>query len=415
MIPDEPGYREFDNMTAVLANRLKSTKPSMILGLVQKSRKLKAEGAPIIDLGIGEPDFLTSDHVKDAAIAAIQANDTKYTVVPGTVALREAIVAKFKRENNLDYNLDEVSVSGGAKQSIYNALMATLSAGDEVIIPAPYWSSYPDMVRVSDGTPVIVDCPQSQDFLISPAQLEAAITPQTKWLMLNSPSNPTGGVYSAERLCALAAVLKRHPHVLVLSDDIYEHLMFDGNQFSSILNIAPDLRDRTVIVNGVSKVFAMTGWRIGYAAGPAHLIKAMNTVQGQCTTHACSISQAAAVAALNGPTDFIAERASKFQSRRDTVVEALNSVTGLSCLNPEGAFYVYPNCAGLIGKRTPDGSLLATDVDVCTWLLVVHHVSCVPGAAFGLSPQFRVSTAASEDDLDVACKRIIAACKTLTD
>lgn len=395
------------------AERLANVKPSMILGLVQKARALAAQGHPVIDLGIGEPDFTTPDHIKDAAIAAIQNNETRYTVVPGTVELRSAIMRKLSRENGLEYPIDQITVSGGAKQVIYNALMATLSPGDEVIIPAPYWSSYPDMVAVAEGTPVIVDCPQSQRFLISPDQLEAAIIPRTKWLMLNSPSNPTGGVYSADQLKELATVLRKHPHVMILSDDIYEHLIFGGQRFVSILDVAPDLIDRVLVVNGVSKVFAMTGWRIGYGAGPKALISAMNTVQGQSCTHACSISQAASIAALDGPTGFIAERAASFQSRRDLVLNALNDLPGLSVLSPEGAFYLYPNCAGLIGMRTAGGTVLGTDIDVCTWLLEQWHVSVVPGAAFGLSPHFRISTAASEADLQDACARIAKAVSTL--
>ncbi|MGC1504663.1 MAG: pyridoxal phosphate-dependent aminotransferase [Sulfitobacter sp.] len=395
------------------AERLTAVRPSMILGLVQKARALAAQGHPVIDLGIGEPDFTTPDHIKQAAIDAINADQTRYTVVPGTMELRNAIIRKLARENRLAYEADQISVSGGAKQVIFNAFMATLSKSDEVIIPAPYWSSYPDMVAVADGTPVIVDCPQSHRFLISPEQLKAAIPPQTKWLMLNSPSNPTGGVYTFAQLEMLADVLCDHPHVMVLSDDIYEHLMFDGHKFVSILDAAPDLIDRVLIVNGVSKVFAMTGWRIGYGAGPKALIAAMNTVQGQSTTHACSISQAASVAALDGPTGFITDRARSFQARRDLVVDALGAVPEFSILEPEGAFYLYPDCSGLIGKQTPNGLVLETDVDVCTWLLEDHHVSVVPGAAFGLSPHLRISTAASETQLKEACDRIAAAAKTL--
>ncbi|MFK5980412.1 MAG: pyridoxal phosphate-dependent aminotransferase [Rhizobiaceae bacterium] len=402
-------------ITHLKANRLNAVQPSMILGLVQKARQLAADGHPVIDLGIGEPDFETPEHIKLAAIDAIRSNETRYTVVPGTPALRNAIIQKLERENGLQYGLNEISVSGGAKQVIYNAMMATLSAGDEVIIPAPYWSSYPDIVAIADGKPVIVNCPQTQDFLISPEQLEAAITLRTKWLFLNSPSNPTGGVYSADHLSALAAVLRRHPQVHILSDDIYEHLMFDGHRFASILNAAPDLQTRTLIVNGVSKVFAMTGWRIGYAAGPKEVIAGMNVVQGQSCTHACSISQAASVAALNGPTDFFAERASRFQERRDVVVSALNAIEGIDCLTPEGAFYVYPNCGGLIGKKTPTGRILKTDGDICDWLLDEHYVSAVPGSAFGLSPHMRISTAASTAELETACKRITAACAELED
>ncbi len=400
-------------MTTPKAQRLTSVRPSMILGLVQKARTLATEGHPVIDLGIGEPDFTTPVHIKQAAIDAIHDDQTRYTVVPGTSELRAAIARKLARENNLTYSVNQISVSGGAKQVIFNALMATLSKGDEVIIPAPYWSSYPDMVAVAEGTPIIVNCPQDQRFLISPDQLEAAITPRTKWLMLNSPSNPTGGIYNADQLAALARVLRDHPHVMVLSDDIYEHLMFDGHNFVSILDAAPDLIDRVLIVNGVSKVFAMTGWRIGYGVGPKSLISGMNTVQGQSTTHACSISQAASVAALDGPTDFIEDRAASFQARRDLVVEALSAVPGLSVLSPEGAFYLYPNCADLIGKRTPDGRILNSDTDICAWLLEEHHVSVVPGVAFGLSPHFRISTAANEEDLHEACARIARAVSSL--
>jgi aspartate aminotransferase len=402
-------------MQNTIAKRLDAVQPSMILALVHKARELAAAGHPIIDLGIGEPDFETPDHVKEAAIEAIRNGETRYTVVPGTPALRSAISQKLKRENRLSYELSQITVSGGAKQIIYNIMMATLSAGDEVIIPAPYWSSYPDIVAIADGTPVIVNCPQSQQFLLSPEQLESAITPRTKWLMLNSPSNPTGGVYHAQHLKALAEVLRRHPQVHVLSDDIYEHLIFDGQLFASILDVAADLKQRTVVVNGVSKVFAMTGWRIGYAAGPLNIISAMNVVQSQCCTHACSISQAASVAALNGPTNFFAERASSFAQRRSIVVDALKAIDGIDCLMPEGAFYVYPDCSGLIGKVTPAGRALKSDIELCTWLLEEHHVSAVPGAAFGLSPHIRISTAASIENLREACARIAAACATLHD
>jgi aspartate aminotransferase len=405
-----------NTMTQILeyrAERLSSVQPSMILSLVQKARELAAKGHPVIDLGIGEPDFTTPDHVKAAAIAAIHDNQTRYTVVPGTLPLRQAISDKLQRENDLRYALNEITVSGGAKNVIFNAMMATVSAGDEVIIPAPYWSSYPDIAAIAEGTPVLVDCPQSQRFLISPEQLEAAITPRTKWLFLNSPSNPTGSVYDADHLQALADVLLRHPQVMILSDDIYEHLMFDGHRFASILTVAPQLRDRVLLVNGVSKVFAMTGWRIGYGAGPSALISAMNVVQGQSCTHACSISQAASVAALNGPTDFFAARAASFQLRRDIVVDAINAAKGLSCISPEGAFYVFPDLSGVIGKTTPDGQLIATDTDFCTWLLDDYFVSAVPGTAFGLSPHMRISTAASESDLHEACLRIALACEQL--
>ncbi len=396
------------------AARLANVRPSMILGLVQKARQLAAQGNPVIDLGIGEPDFTTPDHVKQAAIKAMARDETRYTVAPGTIAMREAVAAKLKRDNGLDYDITDITVGAGCKSIIFNAMMATLSPGDEVIIPAPYWSSYPDMAAMAEGVPIVVNCPQSQRFLISAEQLQEAITPRTRWLMLNSPSNPTGGVYTGAHLERLAEVLRKHPHVKVLSDDIYEHLMFDGHRFKSILDVAPDLKDRVLIVNGLSKAFAMTGWRIGYAAGPSEIIKQMNVVQSQSVTHACSISQAAGVAALNGPTDFFHTRAASFQKRRDIVVAALNSVEGLSCITPEGAFYVYPDCSSVIGKMTPGGVTLASDVDFCTYLLEEHFISTVPGAAFGLSPHFRISTAASEENLTEACTRIAKACALLT-
>jgi aspartate aminotransferase len=401
-------------MQTILSARLSSVQPSMILSLVQKARELATTGHDVIDLGIGEPDFTTPDHIKAAAIAAIRDDDTRYTVVPGTVALREAIIAKLKRDNGLDYAMADITVGGGAKSIIFNAMMASISCGDEVIIPAPYWSSYPDIVAIAEGAPVIVDCPQEQQFLISPEQLAAAITPRTRWLILNSPSNPTGGVYSADHLRALAIVLHQHPHVQVLSDDIYEHLMFGGDKFTTILQVAPTLKDRVLIVNGVSKVFAMTGWRVGYAAGPTDLIRAMNVMQGQSTTHACSISQAASVAALNGPTDFFTNRAQSFEGRRNLVVAAINQCDGLNSLTPGGAFYVYPSCAGVIGNTTPRGRNITSDADFCAYLLEDHFVSTVPGVAFGLSPHLRISTAASEADLIEACKRIQTGCAQLT-
>lgn len=395
------------------ADRLAAVAPSTILGLVAKARALKAEGHPIIDLGIGEPDFKTPDHVKAAAIKAIHDDETRYTVVAGAPALRSSICSKLKRDNALDYTPDDITVSGGAKQVIYNAFMASLSKGDEVIVPAPYWSSYPDMVAIADGTPTLVDCPQEDRFLLTAERLEKAISSRTKWLILNSPSNPTGSAYSKAQLSDIAEVLRRHPHVWVLSDDIYEHLMFEEHRFVSILNLAPDLKPRTLLVNGVSKVFAMTGWRIGYGAGPAPLIAAMNVVQGQSSTHACSISQAASVAALDGPTEFFADRTKSFEHRRNIVVDALNGIDGFSCLRPEGAFYVFPHVGGLISQTTPDGVILTDDTAVSTWLLEQHHLSTVPGAAFGLSPHIRISTAASEEELRSACVRIKAAVGSL--
>lgn len=417
--PTEPPAGNFRTnksaMNEPVAHRLRRVNPSMILGLVQKARQLAAAGRPVIDLGIGEPDFKTPDHVKAAGIDAIQNDVTRYTIVPGITELREAITEKLAMDNSLEYAVNEVSVSGGAKQAIFNAMMATLSPGDEVIIPAPFWSSYPDIVSLCDGVPVVVECSQEQRFLISPDQLGNAIGPRTKWLVINSPSNPTGGVYQADQLRALAEVLDRYPDVYVLSDDIYEHLMFDGNVFTSILNVAPRLRERTLLVNGVSKVFAMTGWRIGYSAGAVDLIRKINTVQGQSTTHACSISQAASVAALKGPRDFIAERANTFRSRRDLVVSRLSDAQGISTIPPEGAFYVYPNCDGVVGKKTPQGKVISSDMDFCAWLLDHHYVSTVPGAAFGLSAHFRISTAACDADLSTACDRIVQACAMLRD
>ena len=400
-------------MTDFTAQRLNSARPSVILGLVQRARQLSEAGHPVIDLGIGEPDFETPAHVKEAAIAAIRNNATKYTVVAGEPKLREVIAGKFLYENSLSYEINEISVSGGAKQAIFNAMMASLSPGDEVIIPAPYWPSYIDIVEMCQGVAVVVDCPQSKNFLITAEQLERVIGENTKWLILNSPSNPTGSVYSPEQLRDLAQVLERHPKAYILSDDIYEHLIFDGNQFVSILNVAPQLRDRTLVVNGVSKVFAMTGWRLGYSAGPKHLIDNINAVQSHSTTHASSISQAAALAALTGPKDFISERSMSFQKRRDIVIAALSEAVNLSMIIPAGAFYAYPNCAGVIGKRSSEGKDIGSDVDFCTWLLESWHVSTVPGTAFGLSPHLRISTAASEESLKTACARIVDAIATL--
>ena len=398
---------------SIVSNNLKRIKPSPTLAVSQKARELKAAGKDVISLGAGEPDFDTPDNIKQAAIRAINEGDTKYTAVDGTPVLKDAIIKKFKRENNLEYQVDQITVGAGGKHVIYNAMVATLNEGDEVVIPAPYWVSYPDIVLLAGGTPVILECDEKQGFKIDVSELEKSITKKTKWIILNSPSNPTGACYSEDDIREIAKVLTKYPHVYILSDDIYEHLMFDGHKFASILNVAPDLRDRTLLVNGVSKAFAMTGWRIGYGAGPVDLIKAMNVVQGQSCTHACSISQAASIAALNGPSDFMADRANSFSRRRDIVVSALNAIVGISCLNPEGAFYVYPNCAGLIGRKTPEGRILTDDQTVCNWLLDVYHVSVVPGVAFGLSPHIRISTAASEDTLREACRRISTACLSL--
>jgi aspartate aminotransferase len=398
---------------AFLADRLDRIKPSPTIAVTMKARELKAQGRDIIGLGAGEPDFDTPENIKQAAIKAINAGDTKYTNVDGTDALKKAIIAKFKRENNLDYKIDQITVGTGGKQVLYNALVATVNPGDEVIIPAPYWVSYPDIVHLAEGTPVAVECGQNHQFKLQPEMLEAAITPKTKWLILNSPSNPTGAAYTAKELKALAEVLLRHPHVWVLTDDMYEHLVYDNFKFATIAEVEPKLYDRTLTMNGVSKSYCMTGWRIGYAGGPASLIKAIAKIQSQSTSNPSSISQAAAVEALNGPQDFIAKHNVSFKERRDMVVEMLNKAPGLHCHKPEGAFYVYPSCAGVIGKTTPEGKKIVTDDDFVTYLLEAEGVAAVQGSAFGLSPHFRISYATSTEALKDACTRIIRACEKL--
>jgi aspartate aminotransferase len=398
---------------SITAQRLARIKPSPTIAVTQKARELQAAGRDVIGLGAGEPDFDTPDNIKEAAYRAIREGQTKYTAVDGTPELKAAIRAKFKRENGLDYALDQITVSNGGKQVLYNAFMATLNPGDEVIVPAPYWVSYPDMAVLAEGTPVFVECPQADGFKLRPEGLERAITARTRWLVLNSPSNPTGAAYTADELKALAAVLRRHPHVLIMVDDMYEHLAYDGFAFTTIAQVAPDLYDRTLTVNGVSKSYAMTGWRIGYAGGPKALIKAMGAMQSQTTSNPSSVSQAAAVEALNGPQDFIRERALVFKDRRDLVVSMLNQASGITCHRPEGAFYVYPSCAGTIGKTTPGGQVLKTDDDFATYLLESEGVAVVQGAAFGLSPFFRISYATSTTLLEDACARIQRACAAL--
>jgi len=398
---------------SIIARRLASIKPSPTIAVTNLARELRAAGRDVIGLGAGEPDFDTPDTIKDAAIAAIRAGQTKYTAVDGTPELKAAVAAKFRRENGLDYRLDEISVGTGGKQIIYNALMATLDPGDEVVVPAPYWVSYPDMVLLAGGTPVFVTCPDQTGFKLRPEDLDAAITPRTKWLILNSPSNPTGAAYSAAELRKLTDVLLRHPQVWLLTDDIYEHLVYDAFRFVTPLAVEPGLRSRCLTMNGVAKAYAMTGWRIGYAGGPTELIKAMAKVQSQSTSNPCSISQAATVAALTGPQDFIAERAAIFRQRRDLVVELLNQARGLRCHRPEGAFYVYPSCAGVIGRRTPDGDELADSEAFARYLLESAGVAVVHGAAFGMDPYFRVSYATSTELLEEACHRIIRACDAL--
>ena len=399
---------------AFLAQSLARVKPSPTIAVTNKARELKAAGHDVIGLGAGEPDFDTPDSIKEAAIRAIHAGDTKYTAVDGTPALKQAIVAKFKRENGLDYAADQISVGSGGKQVIYNALAATLDPGDEVVMPAPYWVSYPDMVLLCGGEPVVVDCPSQAGFKMQPEDLDRAITPRTKWLILNSPNNPTGAAYTREEMQALTDVLVRHPQVHVLTDDMYEHLTYDGFVFTTPAQVEPALYERTLTMNGVSKAYAMTGWRIGYAGGPAALIKAMAKVQSQSTSNPCSISQAAAVAALNGPQDFIAERNAIFEQRRDVVVDRLNRAEGITCHKPEGAFYVYPSCAGCIGRRRPDGKVIETDEDFVTDLREEAGVAVVQGSAFGLAPFFRISYATSTEALEEACARIQKACAALT-
>ena len=398
---------------SIVAQRLSRIKPSPTNVLTGKVAELKREGRDIIGLGAGEPDFDTPNNIKLAAAAAIDAGQTKYTPIPGTLALREAICAKFKRDNGLDYTPDQVIVSCGGKQVIYNAFMATLDPGDEVIVPAPYWVSYPDMVLLAEGTPVFVDGIEENGFKITPEDLEAAITPKTKWVLLNSPSNPTGAAYTREEMKGLTDVLIRHEHVWVMTDDMYEHVVYDDFEFTTPAEIEPGLFDRTITLNGHSKVYAMTGWRVGYGAGPVELIKAMTVVQSQSSTHTSSISQAAAVEALNGPQDFIAPHNEMFKNRRDLVVSMLNQADGITCLTPEGAFYVYPSCAGTIGRTTPDGRKIEKDSDFCAYLLESEGVAVVPGVAFGLEPYFRISYATSDEALEEACKRIQRACGAL--
>ena len=397
-----------------LAPRLDRIKPSPSGAAAQLARDLKSAGRDIINLAVGEPDFETPAHICEAATAAMRRGETRYTTVDGTPELKAAIIAKFKRENGLSYTADQITVANGAKQIIYNAMMATLGPGDEVIVPSPYWVSYTDIVLLAEGVPVVVAGVQNNGFKLRPEDLEAAITPRTKWLLLNSPSNPTGAVYTADELRALGAVVLRHPHVHVMTDDIYEHLLFDGRKFSTIAEVEPRLFDRTLTINGASKAYSMTGWRIGYAGGPHSLIRAMATLMGQSTANPASISQAAAVAALTGPQDFLAEQCAAFQHRRDVVVDLINAVPGLSCHAPEGAFYVFPSCAGLIGMTTPGGKRIKTDQDVVVYLLEAAGVALVHGEAYGMSPYFRLSTATSLELLREACKRIHAACNALT-
>jgi len=398
---------------AFLADALSRVKPSATIAVSQKARELKAKGKDVIGLGAGEPDFDTPDNIKKAAIDAINRGETKYTPVAGIPELRQAIVAKFKRENGLDYKPEQVIVGTGGKQILFNAFMATLNPGDEVIVPAPYWVSYPEMVAINGGTPVFVNTKIEDNFKLTASDLEKAITPKTKWLIFNSPSNPTGSAYTEAELKALTDVLVRHPQVWILTDDMYEHLVYGDFVFTTPAQVEPSLYDRTLTMNGVSKAYAMTGWRIGYAAGPLQLIKAMDMVQGQQTSGACSIAQWAGVEALNGTQDFIPENKKIFQARRDLVVSMLNQATGIHCPTPEGAFYVYPSCAGLIGKKTEAGKVIETDEDFVTELLEAEGVAVVHGSAFGLGPNFRISYATSDELLEEACSRIQRFCASL--
>jgi aspartate aminotransferase len=396
-----------------LSDTLARVKPSPTIAVSNLAAELKAQGKDVIGLGAGEPDFDTPDNIKKAAMAAIDAGKTKYTAPDGIPELKQAICAKFKRDNGLDYTPAQVSVGTGGKQILYNALMATLNPGDEVVIPAPYWVSYPDMVLLAGGEPVIAEAQAQTAYKLTPEQLEAAITPKTKWFIFNSPSNPTGAGYTADELKGLTDVLMRHPHVWVMTDDMYEHLVYDGFEFATPAQVEPALYDRTLTCNGVSKAYAMTGWRIGYAAGPEELIKAMRKIQSQSTSNPCSISQWAAVEALNGPQDYIATNNETFKRRRDLVVGMLNEIEGMSCPVPEGAFYVYPSIAGLIGKTTPGGVTIDSDETFAKARLEDKGVAVVFGGAFGLSPCFRISYATSDENLTNACTRIQEFCAAL--
>ncbi|MCQ3000255.1 aspartate transaminase [Pseudomonas syringae] len=396
-----------------IAARVQRIKPSPSSAAADRANELRRQGKSIINLVVGEPDFDTPKHIREAASAAIENGETRYTLNAGTLELRQAIAAKLARENSLDYPASQVVVTSGAKSAIFNAFAATLGAGDEVLIPAPYWVSYPDMVLACEGEPVTLACPEENGFKLTAEQLRAAITERTRWLLINSPSNPTGASYSAEELRALADVLLDFPDVLVMTDDIYEHIRFDDAPNAHILTVEPALRDRVLVINGVSKTYAMTGWRIGYAAGPADLINAMATLQSQSTSNASSVSQAAAVAALNGDQSFVKESVVVYQQRRDRCLELINAIDGLSCLKPNGAFYLYVNCGALLGKTRPDGNALETDTDVVMYLLESQGVAVVAGTAYGLAPFFRMSIATALETLEEGCSRIATAVAAL--
>ena len=391
---------------SLIADRLSVIKPSPTIAVSTKAAELKAAGRDVIGLGAGEPDFDTPEHVKDAARKAIADGMTKYTAVDGIPPLKEAIVQKFKRENNITCTPAQVSVGTGGKQVLFNALMVSINPGDEVIIPSPYWVSYPDMVLLAGGKPVMIPCPEENNFKLTPQQLEDAITPKTKWLILNSPSNPSGAGYSADELSALAEIIRKNQNIHVLTDDIYEHLIYNDFVFSTMAQVAPDIQERVLTLNGVSKAYCMTGWRIGYATGPAPLIKAMSTLQSQSTSNPNSIAQYAAVAALNGPLDFMKSNLKAFDQRRKLVVNALNNIDGVNCPDPDGAFYVYPSIKNIIGRKTPNGNTISSDSEYVTWLLEDGGVAAVQGVAFGLEPHFRISYATSTEALEDACARI---------
>ncbi len=399
--------------TLHLAHCLASVGVSEILKITERATALRRQGVDLLVLGAGEPDFDTPEHIKEAAIQAIRAGQTKYTVLDGSPALKEAIRRKFARENDLAFAQDEVTASAGAKQVIFNAMMATLDPGDEVIIPAPFWVTYADIVTILGGTPVVLPCREEDGFRLTAEALEAAITPRTRWVMLNSPSNPSGAAYGEEHYRPLLEVLLRHPQVWLMVDDMYEHILYDGFRFVTPAAVEPRLRERTLTINGVSKAYAMTGWRLGYAGGPKALIQAMASVQSQVTSCPCSVSQAAAIAALDGPQDIVRERCELFRQRRDLVVDALNAVPGLSARRPEGAFYVYASCAGVLGRRTPGGELIDSDTAFARYLMDEGGVAVVPGSAFGLAPYFRVSYATSHEVLEEACRRIAEATRRL--
>ncbi|MEQ9184145.1 MAG: pyridoxal phosphate-dependent aminotransferase [Thalassobaculaceae bacterium] len=398
----------------ILAERLSRVKPSPTIAVSNKAMELKAAGHDVIGLGAGEPDFDTPQHIKDAAKAAIDSGQTKYTAVGGTPELKDAIALKFKRDNGLEYARNQIVVGTGGKQVLYNAFMATLDPGDEVIIPAPYWVSYPDMAILAEGTPVFIDCPQEQGFKLQPEDLEKAITPKTKWVILNSPSNPTGAGYTRADMKKITDVLMKHPHVWVMTDDMYEHLVYDDFEFCTPAEVEPGLYDRTLTVNGVSQANCMTRWPNGFAGGPANLIKAMTDIQSQSTSNPCSVSQAASVVALTGDHGFIESNNKVFKERRDLVVSMLNQAAGIDCPTPEGAFYVYPSVKGCIGKKTPDGKVIESDSDFVTALLESEGVAAVQGEAFGLSPHFRISYATATEVLEEACTRIQRFCGSLS-